>query len=281
MGRKMLPQCIVLVVVGLCGLDAWALDPVGPPTSGFKLMYSSTGVEYSYSEMDLKATNGSARISDVEGLVDLSDLDIKCETNKVYANLGYAVTRDWEIFLRLGVVDADGEEKLLGMEGKFDSDMGFAIGIGTRVTFYEQDNLKFGGLAQFSWAQPDSHTASGSGTLVAGDDSYSYSGTEEIDVEFYEVQFAVGPIYKLKERISIYGGPFLHLLYGSLDGKAEGTVEDASGALRYSYDLEEGSILGGYIGAQIDITENSSFNIEYQNTGDAYALCINLTRRSH
>lgn len=278
MVKKMSLPCVVLVGVCLYGLDAWALDPMGPPVPGFKLTYSSTGVEYSYSKMDLKATDGSTQISDVEGSVDLSDLDIKCETNKIYANLGFAVTRDWEIFLRLGVADADGEDKLLGMEGKFDSDMGFAIGVGTRATFFERDNLKFGGLAQVSLSKPDSHTGAGSGVLLAGDESYSYSGTEEIDIEFYEIQFAVGPIYRLRERVSVYGGPFLHLLYGSLDGSAEGTVEGGTGTLDYSYDLEEGAILGGYIGAQIDITENSLFNIEYQNTGDAYALCINLTR---
>ena len=47
----------------------------------------------------------------------------------------------------------------------------------------------------------------------------------------------------------------------------------------YSYDIDESSIFGGYLGAQIDIAKDISFNIEYQHTAFADALGMNLLWR--
>ncbi len=43
--------------------------------------------------------------------------------------------------------------------------------------------------------------------------------------------------------------------------------------------VDESSIFGGYIGAQVDIAENSSFNIECQHTAAADALVVSLLWR--
>jgi len=94
-----------------------------------------------------------------------------------------------------------------------------------------------------------------------------------------EIQVAVGPTYKLADRISIYGGPFLHFIVGDLDDEFS---EASGGGLLtsiYSWDVDESSMFGGYIGAQVEIAENSSFGIEYQHTAAADALVVRLLWR--
>lgn len=51
MEKRILIFCVVLV--GLCGSTALALDPMGPPASGLNQGQFSLGFEYSTSEVDL------------------------------------------------------------------------------------------------------------------------------------------------------------------------------------------------------------------------------------
>ena len=224
---------VVLVVVGLCSTVALALDPMGPPTAGLKQGQWSIGLEYSYSNMDLS----------VEG----SKLE-NVKMNKGYANLGYGIANNWEAFIRLGGAEADFK---VPDEFKYNGDIGFAYGFGTKVTLWEQSpELKWGGLFQMSWAD-----LSGTAEEIGG------PGKEGVDLNAREIQIGVGPTWTPAKGFSIYGGPFVHFLHGDYNGDATGSA-----------DMTEASSFGGWIGAQMDVTENLPVCIEWQHTGDADAF---------
>jgi len=260
----------LVLMVG--GSSAFALDPMGPPTAGLKQGQFKEGVEYSYGTMDFKL-NGGKWIEHLDGaffdLGEASPLTLKdFKTKKAYFNLGYGITDNLEAFLRLGVASAEFGDSIWEDAETFDSGTEFAVGCGIKATFYEEDNLKFGGLFQANWAEFD-------GELNAS----HWAAADFVEMNITEIQVAVGPTYKLEDRVSIYGGPFFHFIVGDLDD--EYSEVSGSGLLtsRYSWDIEERSIFGGYIGAQVDIAENSSLNIEYQHTASADAVSVSLIWR--
>jgi len=253
---------MVMVVLLLCHSEVLAFDPMGPPTAGLKQNQFSAGAEYLYSEIDLEA-DGTPTL----GLG--SDVIKSIESNKVYGRLGYGLTDDWEIFVRLGAADADPDksdnsDNVAGYIGG--SDYGFAIGGGTKVTFHESEDgkLKWGVLAQMSWTDLDFDRK-----------SYSIGGHNVIfstDIEVLEVQIALGPTYELNDTISIYGGPFFHIVDGDADLK--GSIDGSPG--KVSTDLEQDSLFGGYVGMEFELTDNLDYNIEFQGTGGGNALGMAL-----
>jgi len=261
---------IPLVAIALSSSLTFALDPMGPPAATLKKGQFGAGAEYSYSKMDLDFNSGK-KITTPPGTVASSDtFKIKnIEMNKIYTNLGYGITDNWETFLRLGGANADSEIK----DTDHDGSTNFAIGFGTKVTFYEKDKLKLGGLFQMSWAELK---AKGSGTLIVMETPFPFS--ESSDIELTEIQIAIGPTYQLMKGVSVYGGPFLHYVDGELDTHRlyptmAPTTVDAS------FNLDSTTVLGGYVGLQVDAIENISFNIEYQCTPDADAIGMSLIYR--
>ena len=76
------------------------------------------------------------------------------------------------------------------------------------------------------------------------------------------MQIAGGATYTLTERISVYGGPFLHFVSGRHSG-------DWDGDSKNSHNIEEEAILGGFIGAECTVLDNLVLQVEYMGTGDA------------
>lgn len=155
------------------------------------------------------------------------------------AKLGYGIADNWEAFIRLGIAGIDIDD-----EG-FSGDDQFAYGFGTKVTFAESDPLTWGGLFQMDWTK---------------------SEDEDVELDAFEIQIAVGPTYQM-EGMSIFGGPFLHFVDG------EGTEPGDT------FDFEQESEFGGYVGAQFDIAENASCFVEYQVTGDASGIGVGIAWR--
>ncbi len=75
----------------------------------------------------------------------------------------------------------------------------------------------------------------------------------------------------MKMEICVYGGPFLHFI----DGEGDATIDGVD----ISVDLEEDSNFGGFVGARVDLSENTTLGIEYQLTGNANALAANILFR--
>lgn len=226
---------VILLVFAFC-VPTFGLSPMGPPKAGLEKGQYSVGLNISHSEMDLEVSGyGESWTEDVE-------------TNMLFANIGYGLAEKCEGFVRLGIATVEAED--------FDGDGEFAYGFGAKLTFTEKDGVSWGGIFQIGWFEgEDTVTGFIPGIGVV---------TADQDIDAYEIQIAVGPTYEA-ENVRIYGGPFLHILDGDYDA-------DISGIGSFSFDIEQESVFGGYVGAQFDVAENSCANIEVQFTGDAWAI---------
>jgi len=257
---------VVFVIVGLCGSAALALDPMGPPAAGLKKGQFSAGVDYSHSEMDLKLNEGYYTGGGGGTLISFKS---KFRMNKVYANIGYGITNNLETFLRLGAADATFKNN---NDVTFNGGSDFAIGFGVKTTFYEKPKLKLGGLFQASWSRTDASKTVDHSSYPG---SHMYSSEARIDL--MEIQLAAGPTYELTDKVSIYGGPFFHMVDGGVDGKWYTLVGTYAG--NESYDIDETSTFGAYMGTQVNLAQNIAFSVEYQHTAAANALGMSLIWR--
>lgn len=179
--------------------------------------------------------------------IDLTVKDVEVDT--YMANLVFGVTEGLELQIDLGVSQTDMED--------FESTGDFAGGFVLRSTFAQTDKIKWGVASSMHW-----YEASGSGVTLG------IPWTEDDD--WTEIQIAIGPSYSDK-RFCLYGGPFLHFI----DGDVEGTIA----GIPVSGDFEEDSNFGGFVGAQIEIAENTTLGIEYQLTGSAQAVGLSILFR--
>ncbi|MBN2130003.1 MAG: hypothetical protein JW741_10925 [Sedimentisphaerales bacterium] len=260
-----------IVLMAALTSTAFGLAPLGPPTAGLNQGQFRLSGEYSYSAMDVEldpARHADGTITDLK-------------SNMFFANLGYGLMDNWEAYVRVGVADAefgkidwdgDSEDERYG----FDGDYGFAYGFGTKYTFWQQtDDLRWGALFQMTWMDTD-----GSADVVEETGEGTLLRDRDVELDYYEMQIAVGPTWQATDRVAVYGGPFLHFLSGDFDEeyRGYGIVDDAlvlvDGPEKHSADLEEDSTFGGFIGAQFDLTEQAKVFTEVQFTGDAWGIGV-------
>jgi hypothetical protein len=261
MKTKLFCLTIAFAVAGLCNSAAFAFDPMGPPTAGQRgLGRAGIGVEYVWSEMDIEAEG-------ISSLDILTDTVENFKVGKTYANLGLGTSDGSEIFLRVGIGEADPDrggnaENIGGYLGK--SDECFLLGGGAKFTLCKNENISWGLLTQMSWTEFDFDQRT---STING-----HSATLSTDAEFIEVQIAVGPTLEIGDALSVYGGPFLHFVGGKLE--LDGTIDGSDSEV--TSDLEQESILGGYVGLQLDLSKNMDMSVELQGTGAGYALGASL-----
>ena len=248
---------IVTIGVMLMSTQVLAFDLMGPTTSRLKDSgKTSIGVEYVWSSMEIDADGISA--------LDLtSDTMDDFEIDKVTANLALGMGRGSEIFFRFGVAEAapGSTHDWGGIPGNIgSSDEAFVLGGGAKWTLYDDGNFGWGLLTQVNWAEYDFDGKSYS----VGAHSVSLS----TEFEIVEVQIATGPTFQINNNITIFGGPFLYFLNGDAD--FDGTI-DGSPA-KVSADLEQESILGGYIGAGLELGQKASLSFEVQATSGSYGM---------
>ncbi|MHC4692713.1 MAG: hypothetical protein ACYS67_08220 [Planctomycetota bacterium] len=231
---------VVLVAVLCCSAPSFGLSFMGPPKAGLEQGQFGVGANFSYSEMDVEVSG--------YGLSDTADVD----TTALLADIGYGVINQVEVFGRVGVSSLEAED--------FDGDFEFAYGFGTKVTIAEQDPVTWGALFQIGWLEGDD-------TVTGFIPGYGIV-TADQEIDAYEIQIAVGPTYEA-ENMRVYGGPFLHLVDGDYDA-------DILGGPDLSFDVEQESEIGGYIGAQFDLAENSAASVEFQFTADAWAIAAGV-----
>lgn len=261
--------------MGLIASTAVALDPMGPPAAGLAEGQIKIGIDYSHSKMDLELDEGTW-IEFLDGaLLDAGEAtpftlkDFKAY--RTYANIGFGATDNVEAFLRVGGTEGRFGDSVWQDQEEFEGSTDFAIGGGIKATFYDDGALRIGGLFQGSWAEFN-------GTLFAP----HWSAADRVEIDLTEIQIAVGAAYTWAERFSIYGGPFLHFVSGDFDDTYS-EVDPISGGLltsEYSWEIDEDSVFGAYAGAQLELTENCSFNIEYQRTAAADAVGLSLMWRN-
>ena len=251
--RKISLLVFVLAVVRFCSSSALALSTMGPPTSGLYKGQFRAGADYSYTQMDIELNHGKSP----GGGPTFSMTDLK--NHFVLANIGYGVLDNVEVSFRVGGGSARDTEPG-GFAFKTASPSignGYVIGLGTKATIIEKPDIEWGGLFQLLWAEADVEATAGGSAWAAG-------------IGLWEIQLAAGPTYKLHEKMSIYGGPFFHIINGRF------RANRIAGTGRITYHLDEGSIFGGYVGTKINVTNNIDYCIEYQHTATADALGMSL-----
>ncbi len=270
---------IVLIVwVGLCCSLAFALPPMGPPKAMLGEHGRALGFGYAYEQLNLEATGKSKFY--VEGDLEWSDWDYtkyKIEdltSNVLLGSLGYGLRKNLDISALIGMADATDEVKEPLANGSlcheytgFDSNFEIIWGFGTKVTFWANENISWGGLFQMLWSKFDS-----SDVKLQGDSNFS----GDVELDFWEMQIAVGPTVKL-DKFSIYGGPFLHLVSGDLNLEGSTVDEyDTTQLVKAKGNIKEESKLGGYGGLQWNVSEEICCFGEYQYTADASSIATGL-----
>jgi hypothetical protein len=234
--------------------------------------------------MDLESSGKAREDPDGGGWLPASFSEHQIEdltSNMVLGRVSYGLYDSVDVFACVGLSDAQDdmtEELATGGDGNrytgLDSSHGFAWGIGTRATLWQEDDLTLGGLIQILWQNPDS----GDVDLVPTDgDPARLTGDVELDLQ--EIQVAVGPTVQL-DGFSVYCGPFLHFVTGDMDIDASGT--DSFAALNrvdLSQDVREESEFGFFVGAEGDANEDTSWFVELQITGDAWGVGVGGVRR--
>jgi hypothetical protein len=263
---------LALVVVSLISSTAYALDPMGPPAAELLKGEYKIGLDLSISSQDLDMeqgtwtlmTNGTPSGSGTVNLGTLNDF----ETYRAYTSFGLNVTRNWEAFLRLGGTRAELGDEFWSDGEEFESLTELTFGGGLRATFYEEIAWKIGGLVQATWNEYDGKV-----------DASHWPGPHFLEIKMFEVQAALGATYLFSDRFSVYAGPFLHMIYGDMDyvySEADGGYLNT---WYFNWDIENAINYGGYLGAHIQVDRNCTFNIEYQQTGNANAIGASLMWR--
>jgi hypothetical protein len=279
--KKITILLIILAFVTGISSSAFALSPMGPPKARLEPHQWSFGLDYEHSEMDIETTS-NLRTETIDGVeVPADGPKSKYEidgltSNMVYVNAGYGLSGTWDVYAQVGLSDAQAditEVQAGGVTGdkykNFDSSYGLAWGLGTRTTLAKDGDIIWGGLLQVGWAKPDSSD------LTCVGDPY-FKGDAEIN--YWEIQLAVGPTFE-SDYYRIYGGPFLHFVYGDVDLKGTATYPEPDPAVvtvKSSKNIDNNVNIGGYVGTQLYLTENSSMYAECQFTSDAFGIGVGI-----
>ena len=250
---------LIIVTIGIMvmGTQVLAFDLMGPTTSRLKdAGKTSIGAEYFWSSMEIDADGIAA--------LDLtSDTIEEFEIEKITGNLALGMGRGSEIFFRFGVADTDPDNN--NDWGGIPSNVGssdevFVLGGGAKWTLYNNAGFGWGLLTQVSWAEYDFDGK-----------SYSVNGhavTLSPEFEIVEVQIATGPTLELNDAVTFFGGPFLYFLNGDAD--FEGTIDGSQSSI--SADIDQESILGGYIGLELELGRNAVVSFEVQATSGSSGM---------
>ena len=167
------------------------------------------------------------------------------EHDSILGRLSYGVYDNLQVFGKLGLSEV--------------ADMGdeFAWGAGFKCKLTETGDVDWGMLFQII-------AASGDDTATIKD--FSVRG----DFDIYEMQIAVVPTLR-GDNFCLYGGPFAHVISGDVNINIAGQTS--------SFDIQEKSVLGGYIGVLLKISEIADVAIEQQWTDGDVVFAAGLSWR--
>jgi hypothetical protein len=259
--------------------SAFGLTLIGPPRSLLQEGENAIGLEYGYSEMDLQTFGDITEVTEPGPVVipDYTEYKIKkLRSNMISVRLDTNIFEDWDLFVRLGATDGTDNIKEVLADGTvgheysdFDGDFGFSWGVGTRTTFYEQDNVTWGGTFQVNWANPGKSD-------ITDESDPSFSG--EAEIKYWEFQLAIGPTIEYENVMRIYGGPFLDFVKGDFDlcGSTV-SLPLLSDTFSASHEIREESQVGGFLGVQWNLGNNNTLITETQLTDDAWGIGVSAT----
>ncbi len=256
--------------------SAWAGAPLGPTLPIIDKGQWAFGIEYAYEKIDLEADGRS-----VATIVDWTSQSYhqgftidSMKTNMLFGRIEYALCKDWEVFVRLGATDADADIEAddpglvltRGGQVGFDGSYGFAGGLGTRATLYQDGPWRIEGQAQVTWLDPDDSDF----RIVHNQDEW-VSGSAKLD--YMQTQIALTAVYRA-DIWSVWAGPFVQFIDGDLDLDARYVVGNDYGTVNSSLDMEETSQVGLSIGADCEVNRHLIAWVEGQITGDSWLISI-------
>ena len=250
-----------LVIVSLCA-NVFAFAFVGPPTAELKKGQWSVGFDYSYSKQGLEKTTLEGTYFSIDaGVPQSTSTKLKfkdLKTQRYYGTIGYGIDDWWELNVSLGIADVKETYKQVGTKvyewTGINLDNDFAWGWGTKVTFARQDKIDWGVAFQMNWLD----TSMSYDTLKSATELYHRTPS----LSTYDLLVAVGPTVDMGGW-KLYGGPFYYYLNGDLDSKVIGYDEDGFDFIdKESGDLRAKDNFGGFIGAQVDLTNGIAWTAE-------------------
>ena len=250
----------VVVVVGLCASSVFAV--IGTPTAGLNKGQWSGGFDYSYSKQGLEKTTLKGTYAKVGDPIVPTSTKLEFDylkTQRYYGTIGYGIDDWWELSVSLGIADVKSAYKnetahdTEWTDRNLDND--FAWGWSTKITFAKQDKINWGAAVQMNWLDTSTSIDTHEGGRL-------YERT--MDLSSYDLLVAVGPTVDMGGW-KLYGGPFYYYLNGTVDSKVV-RYASAGGALQF-IDKESGDIraednFGGFIGAQVDLTNSIAWTTE-------------------
>ena len=270
--------CAALAIMARCGSVAWCGVPLGIPIATLEEQQWAVGLEYGYEETDLEAFGHRVRTL-TEGGSSYAAESIRIETlqtRMIFGSLAYGVCDNWDLFLRLGVSDAQDGIRIdtLPTSGgperfSYDGNYGLAWGLGTRATFCHWGPWRFGGSIQVTWFDPgdsdfSSPDPSAADTVFAG----------SADIDLWQTQVALAAAYQI-DTLTFWAGPFLQFTEGDLCRHGRVLVDGVdSGSFSGSADIEETSQIGVHLGVNWEVSPELDCRMEGQFTGDSWLLGI-------
>jgi hypothetical protein len=236
--------------------------------------------------MDLEATGTYSEPANGETPNTLKIKDF--ESTAAFVQIGFGLNQNWDIYGCIGVSNgkADGtvqsnptanptrgfwNNETFGIDNNHD----LAWGVGTRFTLKKYDSVDWGGLVQMTWMNPK---VGASQWTTINDSTYQIQG--DWDLDYWEIIAAFGPtIYY--ENVTFYGGPFIQIVRGDMTLNGAYVYQNGTntGSASASQDLEEESMVGGYAGIQVDLSNRLLIYLDGQVTADAWGAGLGAVLR--
>jgi hypothetical protein len=250
---------------------------LGPPTAELgkgqwslsgNYFYSSQDIgriKVDYTEVGTETPGGPYRETDSYRL-DIKDFNL----NRYYAQLGYGLLENWEVFAQLGAVDIEGKYREVGdrlwNKDKFDTNL--LYGLGTKYTFVKKDKIAFGAALQVNYFNADSAS-----DYNEVDPGYTETGRETIDLDVWDITLAVGPTFDMGGW-KLYGGALYNLLLGEHNFKTRGSWVGGTTGTFTCRDNGDTNVnnYGGYLGAQFNIQKKFNVKVEGLGTNNGWGV---------
>jgi hypothetical protein len=254
--RKLL---LSIMVVGMFSSAALAVTPMGAPVAGLAEGQYSLGLGFALTDQTLEV---SGPVGSLTG-----DAELDVESMLYYGCIGYGISNEWNIGLALGMADAEFDADSTSPAGDdFDGDSEFGYGVVVKRTLYDNgDDTKWGTIFQYCTGESSDKISRSSSY---GNSAFSAGANYDLELDWYQIQLALGPAVQVNEELCIYGGPFIHLFEGDIK------VDSTSPGADAEYELEQLFELGGYIGLMLDLGNRASLSLEFLATGEAWGAGI-------
>ena len=236
----------VLILILGSSAPVLALTFIGPPTTDMKAGQVAVGAQYGWSRNDLVVKG-----KDIDGTLvpDITVHNLRIQTVLGSAHLG-VVSERFEVYGLLGAGNIQ--------QTNFD----FAYGGGFRLTANLDHPLSWGVTGQVVHQRQREND-------VVEDVPLSMA------LDVWDFQLAAGPCWR-SENLSLYGGPMLHFIAGSIDAD----VRQGDMSLKLiSFNLEQKDWIGAYLGGEVVLAKHLAIGAEFQLTPGALGAGVALQWR--